>query len=78
MENKMNHSYRFIFRHRPSDLIVTEALLLEDIWESQDFHQYCFDNDLDMGSLSTAELIAEYALFIGELRGGFCTIDALE
>jgi hypothetical protein len=75
--------YRFIFRqgggrHCPADLIVSETILLEDIWESQDFHQYCFDNDIEMGSLSNAEMISEYAQCVSEVRGGFCTIDALE
>jgi hypothetical protein len=57
--------------------IVHEAQLLEAIWKSNDFHQFCFDNDLDICSLGKAEIIAEYAQFIGELRGGFCTIELL-
>jgi hypothetical protein len=56
---------------------VHEAQLLEAIWKSNDFHQFCFDNDLDICSLGKAEIIAEYAQFIGELRGGFCTIELL-
>jgi hypothetical protein len=74
--------YRFTFKQgcgskRSLNEIVPETQLLNAVWKSCDFHQFCYDNDLDICSLSTAEIIAEYAQCVGERDGGFCTIELI-
>jgi len=84
MENKLKTcsaiNYRFVFKSgcgskRSHAESVELKQLLEAIWDSNEFQQFCYDNDLEMRLLSNADLISEYAQFVGERDGGHCTIE---